>query len=55
MRKRAASRKSPSLKRMAKRLMDMPFNKDGADKSFVTAAMFAYNDYFSRVKRIGAR
>jgi hypothetical protein len=39
------------LYRLVKRLENMPFNKNGTDKSYVLNALFLNNDYFSKVKK----
>ena len=39
------------LELMAKKLMNMPFNRNGSDKSHVLKALYYFNDYFSKVKR----
>ncbi len=55
MAKRVSRRRKSSLERMAERLMAMPYNLPGTDKSFVSEAISAYGDYFSRVRRIVPR
>ncbi|MDO8734025.1 MAG: hypothetical protein Q7K21_02565 [Elusimicrobiota bacterium] len=39
------------LEKLAKKLMQMPFNKNGADKSYVGNAIFYFNDYFNKVRK----
>ena len=39
------------LYRLVRRLANMPFNKNGTDKSYVLNALFLNNDYFSKVKK----
>ena len=40
------------LYRLAKQLENMPFNKTGADKTYVLNALFLNNDYFAKVKKL---
>lgn len=39
------------LERMARKIMELPFNKVRSDKSHVLKALYYFNDYFSKVKR----
>lgn len=39
------------LYRLAKQLANMPFNKNGTDKSYVLNALFLNNDYFAKVRK----
>ncbi|MBI5243235.1 MAG: hypothetical protein HY922_06035 [Elusimicrobia bacterium] len=48
-------RHDPQLLRLARRVMDLPHNRPGTDKSHVASVMFYYQDYFSRVKAAHAR
>lgn len=39
------------LQQLAKKTALLPFNRDGADKSYVMRAVFYFNDYFYKVKQ----
>lgn len=48
-------RRTTRLLRLARRVMGLPHNRAGSDKSHVSSVMFYYQDYFRRVRAAHAR
>ena len=36
---------------MARKVMNLPYNREGSDKSYVLKAIFFFNDFFAKVRR----
>ena len=36
---------------MARKVMNLPYNREGADKSYVLRAIFFFNDFYAKVRK----
>lgn len=40
-----------ALYALARKVMNLPCNREGADKSYVLKAVFFFNDFYAKVRR----